>query len=722
MSEISTSENSKSEYHQTERKKSNLAFAFFCLDKSRATDMEIFYAFCRLMDDIADEECNDIQTRKTMLENWRKEIKSIYDESGKLSPLGEEMRQLIRRRKIPQEHIAAIIDGVLRDTSDAPFETFEDVRQYCYGVASAVGLASIFIFGFSNPRTKEFAESLGYALQFTNILRDVVDDMRSHNRVYIPNEELKAFGVTREDLRDPEKNPACKKLFEMMYFRAKHFFNKSRRLLCQEDKKNLAPALIMWAIYEEILERLRKLDFAIPAKPLKISKLKKISLAFGAIGESKRNGEKKAFGKVAVIGGGVAGAAAALKLCAEGFDVSLYESRPTLGGRAAAIQWEGAMLDNATHALMGCYKNFFGFVNKLGCGSEEFFAPATAMDFISKSSCEKVEFAPKNSSGIKKFFGFLRYMKLPAMKSVKNAWLLLKIKFSFAKAKENENAKDYLARMKIPQSAVETFWSPFCVSALNTPIETASAAVMRATLQKSILKSAEDGRLYFPKKPIAAAMYPRVSDFIRACGGKVFLGDAVEKIEFEKGKANALVARKSGREKFDYIVVATNPNSCAELLKGDIKSKIIFSALKENPIENVYFTTRKKLFNSDYACLVGSKLHWIFDHTQKMKDAPKDKYLYAITISANSIKESVAETEKFVHTELTELFGEFEMENFLPMTFAGATLSADCATERARPNSDAAQISNLKIIGDWTATDLPATLESAAKSAADLQL
>ena len=248
------SQSSESEHNLAERKKSNLAFAFFCMEKDRAKDMEVFYAFCRLMDDIADEETQPLQQRRQELLSWKKEIEKIYAGEKELSPLAKELADVVERRQIPQQYIQEIIDGCLTDTYAPTFETFEQIRQYCYGVASAVGLVSIYIFGFKNERTKLFAESLGYALQFTNILRDVVDDIVSHNRVYVPSEELNAFGVRPEDLRNPQENPNCKKLFEFLYFRAKHFFNKALRLIAEEDRKSLTPAFIMWAIYEKILE------------------------------------------------------------------------------------------------------------------------------------------------------------------------------------------------------------------------------------------------------------------------------------------------------------------------------------------------------------------------------------------------------------------------------------------------------------------------------------
>ena len=120
---------STSEHNALERKKSNLAFAFFCMEKDRAQDMEIFYAFCRLMDDIDDEEGVDFQTKKVALEKWKNEINLAYDSTEKLSPLGEEMRDLVKRRQIPRQYVLDIIDGVMRDTIDKPFDTFEDIKK-----------------------------------------------------------------------------------------------------------------------------------------------------------------------------------------------------------------------------------------------------------------------------------------------------------------------------------------------------------------------------------------------------------------------------------------------------------------------------------------------------------------------------------------------------------------------------------------------------------------
>lgn len=386
-----------------ERKKSNLAFAFFCLDKSRARDMEVFYAFCRLMDDIADEEGRAPAEKRRELEAWKEEIASLYGGSKELSPLAAEMADVVARRKIPQEYIQAIIDGVMRDTSGEPFETFEDIRKYCYGVASAVGLATIYIFGFKNERTKLYAESLGYALQFTNILRDAAFDMRTQNRCYIPRRELEFFGVSEGDLAEPSRNPRCKELFRMMHFRAKHFFRKADRLLPPEDRASMKPAFIMREIYENILDSIAASGFEISANPRKPGKLKKAALAVRALIRARGGSEGRNFGSVCVLGGGIAGICAALKLAREGFDPEIFEARASAGGRASAVEWRGARLDNGSHAAMGCCRNLFGFMEELGGPVSAAFSRADSMDFAFAGGEKiRVPFPPENARNIQK--------------------------------------------------------------------------------------------------------------------------------------------------------------------------------------------------------------------------------------------------------------------------------------------------------------------------------
>ncbi len=720
MSELS-SQSSESQHNITERKKSNLAFAFFCMDKDRAKDMEVYYAFCRLMDDIADEETKPVPERKRELLAWKDEIKKIYAGEKNLTPLAREMGDVIARRNIPQEYLQDLIDGVLTDTENVEFETFEQIKKYCYGVASAVGLVSIYIFGFKNERTKQFAEALGYALQFTNILRDVVDDITSHERVYIPKRELEAFGVSREDLREPTRNPNCKKLFQFMYFRAKHFFNQARRLIVEEDRKALTPAFIMWAIYEKILDSLKERDFNITATPLKISKAKKIFLALKAIRDAKKpHKQNEFFGKATVVGAGIAGMATATRLIFEGFDVDVFEARNSIGGRVGKISSFGTDLDNATHAAMGCYDNFFKAISLLGNNPQDYFEKVSGMDFIYPDN-NVVSIKYPSSGFFKKAFSALSYIKLKNFANARNLLLLLSIKLGKLPSSD-ETAEVFLKRKKISSETIEAFWSPFCISALNTPLNKADARLMASTLRKSILGGFEKSVLHLPKKPIASA-FEIFETYVNGCGSKIFFGESVKKIDFANNVVTSIQTSKNESVKVEHLFVATAPKALQKMLPADSQTAKSLEKMEIADIVNIYFTTQKKLISGDYACLVASPLHWIFDHTKKLPREAKTR-LYSITVSDLSEMMSKEKAKEFLSTELEKLFGKVEIEDVLPATFAGATISADAETERARPTQKQilGEFPNLFAVGDYLQTDLPCTMESAAKSAFEIDL
>ena len=737
---------STSPHNAMERKKSNLAFAFFCMEPDRARDMDILYAFCRLMDDIADDESAPREKKIESLAWWKSEISAIYNAASdrKFSPLGSELIGLVKRRGIPMRHLQDIIDGVMRDTNPAPFENFEDIRKYCYGVASAVGLASIYVFGFKNPRTQLFAEALGYALQFTNILRDVVDDWRSHGRVYVPQSELKAFGVTPEMLGNPRENPACKKLFHFMYFRAKHFFNKARRLLPPEDRKSMAPALIMSSIYEEILDRLKALNFDIPPKPLKISKIKKIRLAMKALRESKlKFAEEPSRGKVAIAGAGIAGMCAAANLALDGFDVDLYEATSHTGGRTSSFEWESAKLDNGTHAAMGCYNNFFGTLKIFLPDISEYFERVGGMDFAYPGGRRiSLKFPPKNAGIASKALAFLAYRRLKGFLSIRNIKLLSKVKFARnSPPMPGERAKAYLERMGLRDFS--NFWTPFCVSALNTPLEEASAKLLIETLKKTVLSGGESGMLYLPQKPIAEA-FKYLPVYLEGIGSKLHLSEKLTGIEFSGAKVSGIRTNKGGFSRCDHFVSALPCGALEALLPESCALSKQIASIKTSDILNIYFTTGKRLMSGNYMYLVDSPLHWIFDHSKKIYSQERDRFLYGVTVSAAKTSLTKESARKLLEAELGKFFASVNIIEILPALFKGATISADPESEKARisdaqlwidgadhigirPNGSnnaksPSGASNFHICGDWVQSNLPCTMESAAKSAADLHL
>ena len=188
----------------TRRSRSNFYYAFLTLPRPRRDALYAVYAFCRTVDDIADlgqERGVDVTTLRADLRRWREEIDRCYAPAALPEhPIAQRLAAAVRSYPIPRTTLEAIVDGVEMDLDGVVYETAEDLYLYCYRVASAVGLAAIEIFGYTDPSARQYAKNLGIALQLTNIMRDVGSDARA-GRVYVPQEDLRKFGVTGDDLR-----------------------------------------------------------------------------------------------------------------------------------------------------------------------------------------------------------------------------------------------------------------------------------------------------------------------------------------------------------------------------------------------------------------------------------------------------------------------------------------------------------------------------------------
>ncbi len=215
----------------TQSAKSNLALSFAALPKAERDAMSIFYAFCRVVDDVADSTELPIEEKQRQLGEWRKEIHRAYMDTP-LTPLGREMAQIIRTYLIAPTPLEEILNGMEMDMSILRYPNFALLEQYCYRVASAVGLVSIDIFGCRQAQTREYAVALGMAFQLTNILRDVKKDA-SFGRIYLPLDELAAFGVTESDITEGRFSENMRQLFRFQHHRARHYYAKAHGSWCR---------------------------------------------------------------------------------------------------------------------------------------------------------------------------------------------------------------------------------------------------------------------------------------------------------------------------------------------------------------------------------------------------------------------------------------------------------------------------------------------------------
>jgi 15-cis-phytoene synthase len=263
----------------TRDSKSNLALAFVALGRKRREDITVFYAFCRVIDDIADSAETNPEEKARQLAAWRKWLQaSAPDEPA----LARDVRELFGKYAITPAMLEEIIDGMEMDLRNTRYDTFEHLRLYCYRVASAVGLVSIEIFGYRNPACRDYAIHLGYALQMTNIIRDVGKDL-AVGRIYLPAEDLARFNYSESDLRQRKYNDAFVQLMEFEAARAEEFFSRAAALLPREDRRSMVAAEIMASVYRTLLKRMKADRFLVFDKEYRLSKIEKGSRIAGQL-------------------------------------------------------------------------------------------------------------------------------------------------------------------------------------------------------------------------------------------------------------------------------------------------------------------------------------------------------------------------------------------------------------------------------------------------------
>ena len=281
MATVATANNSASMEASQEIKRrsaSNLAPAFLALDKPRRLAMSALYAFCREVDDVADEEMSPLETRRAELEDWRQDVRRACEGGSPEKIVIQELQPVIEKYALKFEHFDELILGVETDAEQDRYETFEDLDQYCYRVASVVGLLSIEIFGYRNDKCQEYAVHLGKALQLTNILRDVGNDAE-RGRIYLPQKAMEQFGVDPRSLLAFKYSTAFYNLAADIAVRALGHYQKAAELLPPEDRRSMIAAECMGAVYWRLLRVMEQSKFrVVNPEPTRVSKPRKLTI------------------------------------------------------------------------------------------------------------------------------------------------------------------------------------------------------------------------------------------------------------------------------------------------------------------------------------------------------------------------------------------------------------------------------------------------------------
>lgn len=265
----------------TQRSGSNFYYSFLFLPRDRREAMYTVYAFCKEVDSVVDEPAPGSDPA-TELARWRRELAACY-RGQPTKPVTISLARHIKELGIPQQYFDELINGVEMDLVHRRYATFKDLYQYCYRVASVVGLICLHIFGTRSPDAKDYAINLGIAFQLTNILRDVGNDA-DRGRVYVPQEDLRRFGYREEDLMHRRHTPAFVELMRYQCARAEQYYEVARRIvesLPPSDRSSLTVAEIMRAVYVRILGRIEASDFQVFGPRISLPSSYRLALAGG---------------------------------------------------------------------------------------------------------------------------------------------------------------------------------------------------------------------------------------------------------------------------------------------------------------------------------------------------------------------------------------------------------------------------------------------------------
>jgi 15-cis-phytoene synthase len=245
----------------TRKSASNLALAFILLPKAKRDGMSALYAFCREVDDVADDESRPAAERRAQLSAWRDDVRRACGTETPQFPVNRELQPVIHQYHLAFEHFDALLQGVEMDLDIKRYETYDQlIESYCYRVASVVGLLSIEIFGYRHPACRAYAVHLGKALQLTNILRDVRADAQ-RGRIYLPLSELARFKVSPEEILRLEYPPRYFELASSVAQRARDFYQLARQTLPAVDRRSMVAAELMGSVYWRLLCKLERRRF-----------------------------------------------------------------------------------------------------------------------------------------------------------------------------------------------------------------------------------------------------------------------------------------------------------------------------------------------------------------------------------------------------------------------------------------------------------------------------
>jgi len=710
----------------TKKARSNLAMSFFSLSPERRSDLEVFYAFCRCIDDIADDDNLSPEQRQNHLKEWKRWIEQIYTTKPD-SKLAAALSDVVHKYLILPDHLREILLGVEMDLTINRYKDWKQLERYCYRVASCVGLVSIEIFGYTHPDTREYARLLGLALQITNILRDVFVDLKK-GRVYLPEQDFIDCGTDIQILLSGKYDKQLLAVLHKMASRAEFFFNAAEKTLPEVDRPNMLAAQVMANVYKRILQKLKANNFYSIRSKFTLCGFERAFIVADTLRKEKLHRcvpKQKKIKHVVVIGAGIAGLVASTSLAKSGYKITLMESRASAGGRTHSWfipQWN-VVVDNGQHILMGCYHTTREWVEQLGAAN--FLPEFSAFEVpyalpsgrvVTLSDRKKCLFPLHLISAVSHFDAIGFKEKISCLQVVQSA-------FNARGAWAGNTVLEWLRSCGQSENLITHLWEPFAVAALNEPISSASAELFRNVLLEIFRGPPSNAHVLLPKCALSELLVKPALEFLRFAGGTVKCSCAVQTIRpLQQSSKVEIITQKAETICADAVICATGWASAAKLLRdADPMLAQKISHLTGAPIIEIHLVFKSRIFNYPFMGLLHSPIHWIF-HLNSIRELnlqQQDQH-YLLTISAayRYVELPRAQLVTLALQEIARFFpqaaGLAPQASFVYKN-RDATFAARPECLRFRPRCEESG-TNIFLAGGWTDTGLPDTIEGAALS------
>lgn len=744
------------------REAKNFYFAFLALPPRKRDAMCAVYAFMRRADDISDDEAQTKSQRREQLAQWMDQWHAAAEHGNSADPIFTALNDARLRFRIPLALLDQLVEGTAMDLAEAgpsgedrvavalydSFPTFNHLYRYCYLVASVVGLVCIRIFGYSSIEAERLAEELGIAFQLTNILRDVREDSE-RGRVYLPEDDLARHGVSATTLMHAARsgNPPQQQVREMLAeqaSRAEHYYQSGIRLLPLIAADSRPALWVLMTIYRRLLLRIVRAKYDVFTVRQSVPTGEKLALlgrgllqtVIARLFPQREHGTQGQLAplqrqkRVAIVGAGVSGLAAGVALADAGYDVTVFERRPFVGGRACSYVHPGSgeTIDNCQHILLGCCTNLRSLLARVGRSNA--IGWTESITYIEPGGRRSVVRPGSLPAPFQSAWSFLTARCF----SIADKWAIAfgLQKFMAGYPQDVPGGESFLAwakRHKQTPGAIKRFWEPILASALNDDLDRISVRYAGKVLRESFLNSREAARMGVPLLPLSE-MYSGAAAYMHRKGAQLHLRTSVRSLTQLQSGGWSLAIDSDGSmrdEHFDEVVLALPFEATQKLLYslpgGDALARLStdIASFEHVPLVGIHLWFDREITELPHAVLLDTTIQWMYQRSRLQPEETREP--------GSHLELVVSVARKLVPMSQNEIIdlAMRELKLFFPQVQAATLLKAVVtkevrATFAVTPGQDARRPAarspwaGLYFAGDWTDTGWPATMEGAARS------